>query len=198
MPPRNIAAKKAVFALLLVVIVCFAGPGQTAAQDAPSPEQERFSNLEKSIPDEPAARFRRLGELAQVAYDAGDLNKAENYADELLSSAPHYAGDWAYGDAIFTGNTVAGLVAIKRDHNLSQAEGYLLASGRTPGSPRLDSFGPGMRLAQELLTAGERTAVLDFLRECQSFWKMGDARLASWSEAIRAGQAPDFGPNLKY
>ncbi len=55
-----------------------------------------------------------------------------------------------------------------------------------------------MRLAQELLTAGERTAVLDFLCECQSFWKMGDARLASWSEAIRAGQAPDFGPNLKY
>ena len=88
---------------------------------------------------------------------------------------------------------------MRRDRNLPRADGYLLDSARNnPGSPTLKSFGPNLRLAKELLTAGERDIVLEFLGECGSFWNMGHEKLAAWSEAVRAGKEPDFDANLRY
>jgi hypothetical protein len=180
------------------MLVCLGWLTAAAAQDAPSPKHQKLDNMEKSIPEDPMARFYRLGDLAEAAYAAGEMDKAQSYADELISAAPKYPKDWNYGNAVFTGNTVAGLVALKRDNNVSQADGYLLASARTPGSPQLNSFGPSMLLAKRLLAACERDSVLDFLRECGSFWKMGQDKLDSWSDAIKNGQTPDFGPNTRY
>jgi hypothetical protein len=184
--------------IAIVGLVCLGWLGAGLAQDAPTPQQETLANMEKSIPEDAQARFYRLGNLAKAAYAAGEMGKAENYANELLSAAPNYTKDWNYGNAIFAGNTVAGLVVLKRDGNVSQAEGYLLASARNPGSPQLGSFGPSMRLAQELLSAGKRDTVLDFLRECGKFWKSGQPKLNSWIEDIQNGKTPDFGPNLTY
>ncbi len=105
-----------------------------------TPQEETLSNLEKSLPSDPQARFFKLSEVAAAAYDAGDYDKAETYANELLSDADRYRTNWNYGNAIFHGNMILGLVALKRDNNVSQAESYLLAAGRTPGSPQLDQF----------------------------------------------------------
>ena len=117
---------------------------------------------------------------------------------ELLADAVKNQRDWNYGNAIFHGNMINGLVALKRDNNIGLADGDLLASGRTPGSPQLDSFGPSMKLAKELLAAGERSTVLEFFELCRAFWKSDGGRLDSWSKAVREGAAPDFGPNLSY
>jgi len=183
-------------------LICLGWIAIAYAQEQPpqwSPERETLDNLEKTIPETPEGRFHSLAALARAAYDAGEMSKAENYADELLASAPRYRKDWAYGDAIFTANTVAGLVAISRDHNLARADGYLLDSARNnPGSPTLWSFGPSMRLAKELLDAGERNIVVDFLGACGGFWRNGKDKLAGWKRAIEAGERPNFGPNLRY
>jgi TonB family protein len=102
-------------------------------------------------------RASALPEVAKAALDAGDLDKATKYANELLQSAadPH---DWNYGNAIHDGNMVLGMVAL-RQNDLEQAKHYLIESGKTPGSPQLDSFGPDLRLARELAKKGERNTV---------------------------------------
>jgi hypothetical protein len=151
----------------------------------------------QSVPEE-QKRFYALTGLAKDAFNAGEMNKAEGYAKELLSMAPQYPRDWNYGNAIFFGHMVIGRVALKRDHNVASAKSSLLESGRTPGSPQLNSFGPNMSLAKDLLEAGERDTVLQFLDLCRAFWKMHLAKLDEWTAEVKGGKVPDFRGNLLY
>ena len=89
-----------------------------------------------------------------------------------------------------------GLVALRND-DVAKAREQLLEAGKTTGSPLLNSFGPNMTLASELLQKGERDAVLAYFELCRSFWRMGDQRLDSWSDLVRKGETPVFGPNLR-
>jgi tetratricopeptide (TPR) repeat protein len=189
---------KRIVLIAFLALSCSIYQGLAAAQKAMTPEEETLSNLEKSLPSDPKARFFKLSEVATAAYDAGDYDKAETYANELLSEASQNQTNWNYGNAVFQGNMILGLVALKRDNNVSQAESYLFAAGRTPGSPQLISFGPNMSLAKDLLAAGEQDAVVDFLDECGNFWKADGGKLSDWKNTIRNGGTPNFGPNLNY
>jgi len=74
----------------------------------------------------------------------------------------------------------------------------LMTSATTTGSPQLNSFGPNMSLAQDLLVQGERDAVLEFFARCRSFWKMGQKKLDEWTATVKGGGTPEFGANLLY
>ena len=63
---------------------------------------------------------------------------------------------------------------------------------------KMDSFGPNMSLAQDLLTKGERDVVLEYFELCRHFWKMENGRLTKWGQEVKAGRIPDFGANLVY
>lgn len=116
---------------------------------------------------------------------AGDFGKASSYATELLQRAQE---NKAYsGDAVYTGNAVLGLVAL-RQGSVSQARQYLLDAGKTTGSPMLGSFGPDFTLARELLDQGEKDAVLEFLTECRGFWKSGAEQLDAMIQSVRKGE----------
>ena len=77
-----------------------------------------------------------------------------------------------------------------------------MASGKTPGSPQLNSFGPDFMLDRELLEKGERAAVLAHLELVGKFWgsprqndKLGvnadnAALLAKWKKEDRGRQDP--------
>ncbi|HVN17324.1 MAG TPA: hypothetical protein VMU05_01080, partial [Dongiaceae bacterium] len=104
---------------------------------------------------------------------------------------------WNYGNAIFYGNVVLGHVALQRG-DLEQAGHYLLAAADTPGSPQLDSFGPNMVLAKELLDNGQSDVVLQYFALCKNFWKRDRGRLDEWSATVREGKVPDFRANLDY
>jgi hypothetical protein len=160
--------------------------------------KEKLEQLEKAAPASGLERFYALGNLAKAAFDAGDFIKADAYAHELLSDAADYPKDWNDGNAIFFGNMVAGRVALRRDHDTESARSFLLAAGGTKGSPQLNSFGPNMSLAKDLLEAGERETVLEYFTLCRSFWKMGTQKLDDWSAAVKGGGMPDFGANLVY
>ena len=80
--------------------------------------------------------------------------------------------------------------------DVKQADQYLLASAKTPGSPQLDSFGPNMTLAKELLDKGESESVLQYLELCRKFWEGEQQGLDEWRQAIRNGKTPDSGANL--
>ena len=103
-----------------------------------------------------------------------------------------------YGNAVFFGNMVIGRVALRRDKNTFLAKSSLLASGETSGSPQLNSFGPNMSLAKDLLEQGERDTVLEFFAECRKVWKLGYDKLDAWTANVRGGGIPDFGANLLY
>ena len=50
-----------------------------------------------------------------------------------------------------------------------------------------------MALAEALLAAVERDAVVAYLDACAPLWPQGEDELAQWRAAIVAGGAPAFG-----
>jgi hypothetical protein len=81
-----------------------------------------------------------------------------------------------------------------------KARSYLLAAGHTSGAPTLDSFGPNMMLAKEMLEKGETASVLEYFGLCDKFWDRScqNGALAEWTREVKAGIVPDFGANLIY
>ncbi len=154
------------------------------------------------------ASFLGLRAAAERALHRGRLDEAALLARDLLKMADQYPKDWYRGNALHHGHLILGQVALERG-DIDAARGELLAAGRTPGSPQLNSFGPNMYLAQALLKAGERDGVIEYLELCKVFWHVssvpakGDRLTANealdrWIEEIRCGELPDFGPQLVY
>lgn len=158
-----------------------------------------LKQLEKalSLTTEERHRFYMLKGLAKVAFESGDMKKAKTYATELLNKADQCKNNWNYGNAIHHGNLILGRIALKSG-DLEKAKEYLIEAGKTPGSPQLNSFGPNMTLAKELLEKGERKIVIRYFRLCATFWEMERDRLKKWTSIIKEGGIPDFGANLDY
>ena len=142
-------------------------------------------------------RWVALGDVGLWNVDSGSLEKAEAFAHETLKVAEQYKNDWNYGNAIHKGHLTLGRVALRRG-NIEEAKKQLLLAGKTPGSPQLDSFGPNMILAKELLEKGENETVLQYLELCEVFWDMHMEKLMIWEEKISKGNEPNFGTNLLY
>jgi hypothetical protein len=138
-----------------------------------------------------------LDAAAKQSFIAGNTNDARQYASELLTLAPKYTGNWNYGNAIQDGHLVLGRLAVKAG-NIEEAKHELLEAGKSPGSPQMNSFGPNMSLAKDLLEKGERATVLQYFNLCSKFWTMDYGKLSQWSSDVKAGNMPDFGANLLY
>lgn len=142
-------------------------------------------------------KFYALDDAAKESFNTGKIQDAENYASELLKMAPDFQRNWNYGNAIQDGNLVLGRIAV-RDGQINEAKKYLLEAGKSPGSPVMNSFGPNMSLAKDLLEKGERDTVLQYFELCRKFWKMDYGKLDEWSKEVKTGEIPDFGANLVY
>ena len=94
-------------------------------------------------------------------------------------------------------NLVLGRISVLKG-NIQAGKKYLIAAGKSPGSPQMDSFGPNMSLANDLLKKGERQVVLAYFQRCRKFWKLHEDKLDQWSAEVEAGKIPDFGANLIY
>ncbi|MBW3625268.1 MAG: hypothetical protein KY468_17870 [Armatimonadetes bacterium] len=161
-----------------------AGMQSQAAQERVFQAEEAFRLSERG-----SAQFYSLTDLPEAALEAGETEKAADYAEELLKMAEGYTDDWNYGNAIHEGHTVLGRIALKGG-NRDLAKQHLLDSAAW-GSPQLNSFGPSMELARELLAAGETDAVIAYLERCGEFWKCG-YNLKHWIREIRRKGTTDF------
>ncbi len=125
--------------------------------------------------------------------------EARNFASELLLMAENYKKDWNYGNALHDGNLVLGRLAL-RSGDVTTAKDYLKRSCEIKGSPQLNSFGPHMTLAKELLEKKEKVAVLNYIDCCLKFWTPApfDDIVTEWKAAIKQDKIPDFGGNLVY
>ncbi len=152
-------------------------------------------------------RLKALKEQAEAALQAGDTAAARHLAQELLIQNIDMT-HWNYGNEVHDANQILGLVALQEDDTVAAA-GYLLAAGRTPGSPQLASFGPTMTLAQALLSRGQSDVVLEYLDMVAQFWAVPKAtgillidllfrsiafrnhqQIRHWKAVIQAGEIP--------
>ena len=131
--------------------------------------------------------------VARAAIDADDADRAQRFADELLSHGTEIRP--LDGQFVHDGHCVLGRVALRRN-NVAEAKRQLLEAGKVTGGGTLTSFGPNMILAKELIEKGERETVVSYLEACRKFWP--NPRIAEWIKTIQSGGMPEFGPNLSY
>ena len=130
--------------------------------------------------------------LAKAALRAKRYDDARGYGTAMLDDP---SNGWDEGNQLHHGNLTLGRVALLED-DVETAKHHLLEAGKVSGSPQLDSFGPNMRLAADLLERGESDVVLEYFELCSNFWPRDE--LKDWAALVRGGRTPDFGGNLVY
>lgn len=177
--------------LLLSILPCVA----EINEDDKKRYNEAMIELAKATTEE--TRFYALGDAGKEAFTSGKHKEAKKHALELKKLSKKFPKNWNYGNAIQDCNLILGRLAIL-DDDLKLAGDYLLAAGRSPGSPQMNSFGPNMSLAKDLAKKGEKKVVVEYFKLCKVFWKMHRGKLEKWTEQVSKGEVPDFGANLVY
>ena len=147
---------------------------------------EFLQRAEQRAAANPASRTGSLPYLASLAYRAGDLIKADQYARESLQS-PSVSGPM---DTIHISNNVLGLIALQHG-DLPAAKSYLSAAGKTKGSSTLVKYGPNLALAKALLDKGQNDAVLGYFQDCRKFVTQ-NPKLDDWIALLKEGRSPDL------
>lgn len=144
-----------------------------------------------------------LDDQAAMAMELDELELAKKTAEEMLTLNTDLKS-WNYGNVIHRANTILGRVALRRN-DLEKAKQYLIQSGKTPGSPQLNSFGPSFTLARVLLEKGQKETVLEYLDLVAVFWANPEIKsppfkknaeehaqlLSKWKQQIKDGKIPD-------
>jgi hypothetical protein len=166
--------------------------------------QERYDRVMNDLTNAVSEEDRsfEIGRAAKASFDVGKIDDARKYAQKLMTLLQKYQTtktncDCDIGDAIQDVNIVFGRIAL-REGRVEDAKHYLIEAGKSPGSPVMDSFGPNMSLAKDLLEKGERDVVLEYFGLCRKFWSFHNDKLDEWSQDVKAGKIPKFGANLVY
>ncbi len=142
-------------------------------------------------------RFYELTKSLQEKFEAGKIGEVKSSIAEIKRLLPKYEDNWNYGNAVHKINIFAGRMALQ-DGKIDEAKRYLILAGNTKGSPQLNSFGPNMTLAKELLEKGEREVALQYFDLCIVFWKSEHSSLNTWKEIVQKGGIPEFGAALVF
>lgn len=137
------------------------------------------------------SRFYSLDDKITEAYKTNDFGKVKELAKENLELAAVYRCNWNFGNAIHETNRVLGLVSLKGG-DIDAAADYLLKAGKSTGSPQLDTFGPELDLANQLLQLGKVDAVKSYLKDIKSFWEMNNGQVDTWLAEIEKGGKPQL------
>jgi tetratricopeptide (TPR) repeat protein len=124
--------------------------------------------------------FYESTHLPTAAFKAGQFEKAIIAAQRLLELAMKNKRHWNYGNAVNEAHTVLGRIAVKRG-DIEEAKYHLKESIIELASPQTKSFGPSLDLAGDLLAAGEKAAVLEYLDEFELLCGVDN----QWAFAIR-------------
>ena len=148
-----------------------------------------------------ADRGQLLKALSYAALETGDLNAAGTYAKELVLDFGQSSNDFVYDEMTHVGNTIMGLVELRRN-NVDKAKEHLLISIRAPLRKDYNSLTRiETRLAKELFNKGEKTAVTEYLKLCLDLGNLKEypesyadeiKSLKLWQEQISKGIKPSF------
>jgi len=157
--------------------------------------KDAFGQYEHALKLTASAQSRRIlrVSLARMAFEAGDLTTSASLAQALLDEADQEKSDGFRADFLHGAHSILGRVALQNG-DVTEAKRQLIASGEVQGSPVLNSYGPGMSLAKDLLDKNERTVVLEYFVLISSFWK--NEKLQQWTAIVKSGGTPDFAGSL--
>jgi len=200
---RSIDPKELRWALLLGMTRLDAAMKQTPLQSVETAKQA-ITALEATLTLGDAAMLDLLlsgkgpveAALAEARFITGDHARAKADAELALTKLDPKKDSWNHGNLVFDLHQRLARIALAQG-DVKEAAAQLIASGKTPGSPQLNSFGPSMSLASELLGKGERAAVIEYLDLCAKFWSSGRTKMPGWKAQIENGETPDFGPNAR-
>ena len=142
-------------------------------------------------------RFYDLTKNLQKKYEKDKLEEVQYNIKELKQLLPKYTTNWNYGNAFHKINIIEGRIELQKG-NIEKAKEYLILAAKTNGSPQLNSFGPNMSLAKELLEQKETIIVMEYFDLCKKFWKSDYNKLNDWKKTAQNGEIPEFGANLKF
>jgi len=160
----------------------FGIPGRTS--DDPADRAAESYKRVLALTRNASARETLAGDMAEAAFKLGDFRGAAALARIHLQGRDQTAPQRA--------NTILGRVAM-RTGDVPGAKQFLLNSSGPEASKDVSLVGPTMVLAKELLDAGERDAVLQYLANCLSLWPRGEDVLQIWIADIKSGKNPKFG-----
>ena len=175
--------------------------------------EEFVSDLANLEEDRTKTCKASLGLVQQALLDLADAKTDPFAFDDLARTAGYvflYAGETKYpkevvadclsrskyrfptgvdGDALHYGHQMSGLIAL-REGKMEVAGAHLIRSVDS-FSPVTGSFGPRMRLADELLGKKQFKAVETYLTRCKEGWSFArEEGIDSWLTDIRAGRRP--------
>jgi tetratricopeptide (TPR) repeat protein len=137
---------------------------------------QAVGELEKiSAEPDSANLFYELTAMPKAAFEAGQFEKAITAAQRLLVLSIKYRRDENYGDAINQAHTVLGRIALKSG-NIDKAVFHLKESIIDIATRVTTSFGPSLDLAADLLEAGEKVAVIQYLDELELLCGVNNSR----------------------
>jgi len=124
-----------------------------------------------------------------VFLEAGELSYPEAISKDYLRHSGYRFPTGVDGDSLHAGHQFAGLVAVRRG-DLKGAGEHLIRS-LDSFSPVTGSFGPRMRLADELLQKGEFEAVRRYFLRCKEGWSFAkESGIDSWISAVEQKKMP--------
>ncbi|WP_161625867.1 tetratricopeptide repeat protein [Singulisphaera acidiphila] len=156
-------------------------------------ENTRWSNL-------------ALPSVARAAFEAGEIHKAQFYAEELVSRGCQQfkfrtnKNNLMRGGFIHQGNLLLGRVALAKGDR-EEAKRHLILAITPPDCDPLilvSASGPSASLANDLLQIGERDCVIQYFQQCAQLWPTGRDVLVRWISDIQNKKTPNFGGNLIY
>ena len=144
-------------------------------------------------------QFHGMTDQLKQAWADNNMEAIQDLAHQYLAWANEYQSDWNYGNAIHQANIFLGLLSLRKGQ-LPAAKEYLIAAAKSKGSPTLNTFGPDMALAKQLLENGERDIVINYLDLVKKFWwkVFSFFKIRKWKREIKNGVIPNFGGNLIY
>lgn len=152
-----------------------------------------------------AEKLAYLPHLAALTYSKGETadhdhdprhaaaywDRSKAYARDLLSLAARYNSDAASAAAVYQGNIVLSLNAL-REGDVRTSLRHLRAAAEAPAFAESPSFPLDTKLAGYLLNAGERDSVTDFLERAAGIVPARKDQFLKDAAAIRAGRMPEF------
>jgi hypothetical protein len=134
-------------------------------------------------------KFYELERELRKLVEAKRFDSVKSIGEEYLAAAENYKCNWNYGNAIHDAHSALGMRELVLG-NVDSAKKHLLAAGKSPGSPQLNSFGPELYLADALLKRGASKDVTEYLRGVGRFWELDYGVVAEWLSEIKRGERP--------
>ncbi len=156
-------------------------------------EKARFLQKALDAAGSDGQQLRVLPNLANAEFEARDDAAAERDAQRLLELAQANPKARESRGSDSRGANRAGARSARSRQQTAGPGTRLLESARVrKSSPGLSTAGPKLTLAQDLIEAGERDVVLQYLDLCRAFWTNDQGKIDRYVKLVKSASAPDL------